>query len=173
MGVDILYITFNRLAYTRQTLPVMIENAGADFSLTIVDNGSSDGTVNYLKSVVKSYKSVIKTIVFNKDNQGLSRPTNQFWRDSQSTFVGKVDNDTLLPPGWLKTLLHAHMQSDRLGVVGGFHHRLEDVNMEKLRCRVINVDGVNLLPDAFIGGCCYIFKRSLQRPPAFFRYMPR
>lgn len=47
-SVDILYITFNRILYTRKTLPAMIENAGAGFSLTVVDNGSTDGTVKYL-----------------------------------------------------------------------------------------------------------------------------
>ena len=172
MTIDILYITYNRLNYTKKTLPLLIENAGTEFSLTIVDNGSTDGTVQYLKQKSREYKSAIKKIIFHNDNQGISPPTNQFWRDSRATFIGKVDNDTLLPKNWLKVLHEAHIKSDKLGVIGGFHHRLEDVNMVKMQQRSISLDGVGLVPDAFIGGCCYLFKRTIQQNIGYLQFDP-
>ena len=162
-SVDILYITFNRLAYTMETLPAMVENAGADFRLTIVDNGSTDGTVDYLKNFARRHGRLISSLRLLERNVGISRPTNEFWQASQAEFLGKVDNDTLCPPGWLARLLEAHNSSRRLGVVGGFHFNPGYVDMQGLEKRVIRVDGVQLVPDAFIGGCCYLFRRSLQR----------
>lgn len=161
--VDILFITFNRLAYTRETLPAMIENAGADFSLTIVDNGSTDGTVDYLKQFARRNHNILSSVRFLEKNVGISQPTNEFWQSSHAEFLGKVDNDTLCPPGWLARLLDAHNRSSRLGIVGGFHFHPDYVNMQALEQRVIDVDGVSLVPDAFIGGCCYIFRRKVQR----------
>lgn len=162
-SVDILYITFNRLAYTRQTLPPMLENAGADFRLTLVDNGSTDGTVDYLKAFVRRHAKRIAAVRFLDHNVGISKPTNDFWHASCADFLGKVDNDTLCPPGWLARLLDAHKQSRRLGVIGGFHFHPDYVDMDGLEQRVIEVDGVRLVPDAFIGGCCYLFRRQVQR----------
>lgn len=161
--VDILYITYNRLAYTKITLPALIENAGADFALTIVDNGSTDGTVDYLAEFARRHPRQIKHICFLDKNTGISPPTNAFWRASRAEFLGKVDNDTLVPPNWLKRLLQAHEQSPDLGVIGGFHFNLKYVDVPALEKRVISVDGVQLIPDAYIGGCCYLFRRSLQR----------
>ncbi|ACS78652.1 glycosyltransferase [Maridesulfovibrio salexigens] len=161
--IDILYLTFNRIAYTKITLPALIENAGAEFSLTIIDNGSTDGTVEYLKAMQKKYKGTIKKILFNSENIGLSLPTNVFWKTSKAQFVGKVDNDTLVPEGWLARLLEAHKKSDKLGVVGGFHFNLAYVDQEALKRRIFSVDGVSLIPDAFIGGCCYLLRKTVQQ----------
>lgn len=162
-SVDILYLTYNRLAYTKVTLPALIENAGADFALTIVDNGSTDGTVEYLAEFSRRHPKQIKHTYFLEKNMGISPPTNAFWRASRAEFLGKVDNDTLVPPNWLKRLLSAHEQSPTLGVIGGFHFNLKYVDVLALEKRVLSVDGVQLIPDAFIGGCCYLFRRSLQR----------
>ena len=171
--VDILYITFNRLSYTRETLPALVENAEAPFRLTIVDNGSTDGTVEYLKQFARSHGNILSTIRFLEKNIGISAPTNAFWQASKAEFLGKVDNDTLCPQGWLKRLLAAHRASDRLGVVGGFHFNPQYVDMPALSKRVISVNGVQLVPDAFIGGCCYLFRRSVQRRHGLIAVGPR
>ncbi|MDD4701687.1 MAG: glycosyltransferase [Desulfovibrio sp.] len=171
--ISILYLTYNRLAYTRMTLPALIENAGMDFALTIVDNGSTDGTVDYLTEFAKRHRKQIKHIYFLDKNMGISIPTNAFWRSSRAEFLGKVDNDTLVPPNWLKRLLEAHEQSPALGVAGGFHFNLKYVDVPALEKRVISVDGVQMIPDAYIGGCCYLFRRSLQRSIGYLAVGPR
>lgn len=162
-SVSILYITYNRLAYTKVTLPALVENAGANFELTIVDNGSTDGTVDYLREFARRHRKQIKHVFFLEKNMGISTPTNAFWRTSNAEFLGKVDNDTLVPRNWLKRLLEAHQRVPDLGVIGGFHFNLGYVDVPALEKRVVSVDGVQLIPDAYIGGCCYLFRRSLQR----------
>jgi glycosyltransferase involved in cell wall biosynthesis len=171
-SVEILYITFNRILYTRRTLPAMIENAGADFALTIIDNGSTDGTVDYLKFIEKKYGNTIKRILYASENKGISLVTNVFWKQARAEFLGKVDNDTLLPPGWLTTLLEAHNKTRRIGVVGGYHFNLDYADMSALEQRVIDVDGVKLIPDAFIGGCCYLFRKSVQEKTGYLKITP-
>ncbi len=170
--VDILYLTFNRIAYTRKTLPAMLETAGANFALTIVDNGSTDGTVDYVKSIAKEYRRVVTRVILHPENQGISLPTNVFWKMSTADFLGKVDNDTLLPLGWLARLLEAHQKTDRIGVLGGYHFHPGHTDMEALERRVVDVDGLGLIPDAFIGGCCYLFRKSLQNKMGYLPIFP-
>lgn len=167
--ISILYITYNRLSYTKETLPALVENAGVDFNLTIVDNGSTDGTVDYLKKFISNNRKIVSSVHFYDRNLGISQPTNEFWRECRSEFLGKVDNDTLCPQGWLARLLEAHMQSKQIGVVGGFHFHPEYVDMAGLEQRVTTIDGVDLVPDAFIGGCCYLFRRKVQRAQGFLK----
>lgn len=150
----------------------MIENAGEDFSLTIVDNGSIDGTIEYLQEMEVRYKKVIRRVLFNSTNRGISLPTNVFWKMSKAEFLGKVDNDTLLPPNWLSTLLAAHRRSNKLGVIGGFHFNMNYVDKAALEKRIIDVDGVGLIPDAFIGGCCYLFRKKLQEQFGYLDIVP-
>ena len=50
--VHILYLTYNRLYYTQKTLPALLNSAeNVKFQIRIVDNGSTDGTVEYLKNL--------------------------------------------------------------------------------------------------------------------------
>lgn len=170
--IDILYITYNRIAYTRKTLPSMIENAGIDFNLTIFDNGSTDGTVEYINLMQKKYGATIRHIFFNHENIGIALPTNLFWKKSTADYVGKVDNDTLLPNDWLKTLVAAQEKSPRIGVIGGFHFNPGYFRDGDLENRVLDIDGVSMIPDAFIGGCCYIMPRHIQQAHGYMHVTP-
>ena len=95
LKVQIIYLTFNRLYYTKITLPALLDSSNhISFQVRIVDNGSTDGTVEYLKSLNHPR---IEKIIYNKKNKGLVQPTKQFWKESNATFVSKIDNDILVP----------------------------------------------------------------------------
>lgn len=115
---------------------------------------------------------MVKRIVLNKMNMGISLPTNLFWEASEAEFLGKVDNDTLVPPGWLARLVDAFQKSDRLGVVGGYHFNPGYADLKALDRRVVDINGVGLVPDAFIGGCCYLFRKSLQKKMGYLFVKP-
>ncbi len=84
--VAIFSLTYDRLDYTKKCFESLYKTAGYDFDHFVVDNGSQDGTVEYLK---KAYpKKVIKdgtvdkwhdnmVIIENKENVGISKASNQ------------------------------------------------------------------------------------------------
>jgi hypothetical protein len=51
MKVDLLYLTRNRLSYARHSLPTLLADHEEEFTLTIWDNGSSDGTRGFFESI--------------------------------------------------------------------------------------------------------------------------
>jgi len=161
--VAVLYLTYNRLEYTKLSLKALLENTEYPFELHIVDNGSTDGTQEWLEQQRDLFPEVIRSLTLNNENRGLAAPTNEFWDRTGTDLIGKVDNDTLVPKGWLSKLVEAHLNSDRLGVIGGFHFQPEDFVESLCLDRLLNVDSVGILRDRHIGGCCYIMKRKVQQ----------
>ena len=158
--VDIIYITFNRLYYTQKTLPVLLDSCDYPFHVQIVDNGSTDGTVEYLQ---KLNHPRIEKVIYNNKNEGLVKPTKQFWKDSHSGLVGKIDNDILVPKGWIEKLVYAHQKIPQLGVVGFCHFKKEDFNKFVVKKKVENINGVYIRRQPWIGGNYIIKSHHLKK----------
>ncbi len=131
MKIEIVYITYNRLEYTRKSLSALFADPSEKFSLTIWDNSSSDGTVEYLKNDVSDTR--IADIVFSKENIGQTQAANQIWSKSRADLIGKVDNDCLMNPGWTRILAQAHSDIENLGVVACWPFPLEDFDEDAAR----------------------------------------
>lgn len=68
MTVELVLITYNRLARTKLALASVLSDPTEEFSLTIWDNASTDGTVEYVKKEVNDPR--IADIIFSKENVG-------------------------------------------------------------------------------------------------------
>ncbi len=167
MKVDILYITYNRIESTILTLPKLLQSTAYPFNLTIIDNGSSDNTVDYLREAARKYSSrkPIRLIV-NKINQGLSKPTNTFWKESKADLVGKIDNDILVEDGWLEKLINAHETIHDLAIIGGFHFPKEVFDYDKCKHNIYQYDDIQILRQPYIGGN-YIAKKKFLMEKGF------
>jgi GT2 family glycosyltransferase/Flp pilus assembly protein TadD len=160
--VSLAMFTYNRIKYTREALKTLMGNTRYPFDLVIIDNHSTDGTRQWLEEIRWRYADRIKEVIFNPKNEGLPGPTNAFWQSSTADLLGKVDNDTLVPPGWLERLVDAHRKMPDLAVVGGYHFRAEDFDETAAQAKIVQANGVRILFDTHIGGCCYLMKKSVQ-----------
>ncbi len=94
MKLSIITLTYNKLEYTKKFVTSLYKYT-KDFELIIVDNGSSDGTVEYLKSLgVK--------LILNEENHGFSRGNNQGLELAEGEYIGFLNNDILLYPNWFE-----------------------------------------------------------------------
>jgi glycosyltransferase involved in cell wall biosynthesis len=126
--------TYNRLNYTKLALASILADPCEEFALTIWDNASTDGTVEYLKNEVRDRR--IADIIFSDQNVGQTAAVNEIWGRSKADLLGKVDNDCLVTAGWTKTLAEAHKDIDNLGVVACWHFFEEDFNYEKAKHKI-------------------------------------
>lgn len=88
------------------------------FDLIIVDNASSDGTVEYLKSVEKERANF--KLVCNDENLGYSKGNNigiKMALEGDYEYIGLLNNDILFTPGWLENTLKIFELDSRLGMV--------------------------------------------------------
>jgi rhamnopyranosyl-N-acetylglucosaminyl-diphospho-decaprenol beta-1,3/1,4-galactofuranosyltransferase len=65
--IPVLMITYNRLEYTKKALEALFLSQGR--KIFIIDNGSSDGTREWLES--HPWKMTMN-ITYNKDNIGIA-----------------------------------------------------------------------------------------------------
>jgi len=158
MTIDLVFITYNRLEYTKLALASVLAEPTEEFSLTIWDNASTDGTVEYLKNEVNDQR--IADIVFSKENVGQVTAVNEVWGRSQADLLGKLDNDCLVTPGWTRALAQAHNDIPRLGVVACWHFFPEDFDYERAKHKIQTFNGHQILRHPWTCGTGLLIKRD-------------
>ncbi len=99
--IDIVIPSFNGKYLLEKHLPQVFNNSDYLHKVIIIDNGSTDGTIEWLK---KEYPEVI--IVKNKTNLGFTKPVNQGVAKSNSEYIVLLNNDVRPEKGYLKNTLH-------------------------------------------------------------------
>lgn len=107
--VSIVIPVFNQLAYTKTCLE-SIRSAGGASEIIVVDNGSSDGTPEYLAS----FPGI--QVIRNAENLGCAASWNEGVRASRSKWIVILNNDVIVSPGWLEGLL-AFAEEEGLDIV--------------------------------------------------------
>lgn len=134
MTIDLVFVTYNRLHYTKLALASVLADLEEEFSLTIWDNASSDGTTEYLKKVVNDHR--ITNIIYSKNNIGQTAAINEVWSKSKADLLGKLDNDCLVTPGWTRILAEAHKDIPNLGVVACWHFFPDDFDYQRAKHKI-------------------------------------
>jgi glycosyltransferase involved in cell wall biosynthesis len=121
--VAVYTITYNRLEYTKQCFESLYQTAGYDFYHYIVDNGSTDGTREWLEETKNK-----QALILNPDNKGISIASNQIVEKLVGKYdiIVKVDNDCMfLTDGWLKKMVEIYNSNHLLALscyVQGLQH---------------------------------------------------
>ncbi|WKZ56927.1 MAG: glycosyltransferase family 2 protein [Bdellovibrionota bacterium] len=114
--VSIIIPVFNQLHYTRQCLEsVWSTTAGHDLEVIVFDNGSTDGTLEYLRSAQASQPALV--VQHSDKNLGYSPANNQAAEIARGDRLVLLNNDTITTPGWLSALL-APLEHAAVGIVG-------------------------------------------------------
>ncbi len=158
MTIDLVFITYNRLDYTKLALASVLADPTEEFSLTIWDNASTDGTDEYLKNEISDRR--ITDIIFSKENIGQTAATNKVWSSSKADLLGKLDNDCLVTPGWTRTLAEAHKDIPNLGVVACWHYFPEDFDYERAKHKIRRLGRHQILVHPWTCGTGLLTKRE-------------
>ena len=123
MSVDVLYLAWNRLAFTRtsfQLLTVNTDWAKVD-RLVVYDDGSTDGTLEYLRDAIlriPGYVELRRTLL-----RSPVAITLDYLNGPHADLVAKIDNDIAVPPDWLAPpldVLDRNPPLDLLGLAAGW-----------------------------------------------------
>ena len=112
--VTLVMAVRNQLARTRACLDALRATT-EPFALTVVDNGSTDGTVEFFERFPHAYPL---RFIPNPANDGVIRSLNRAWRQSDTEHLCFLHNDTeMIEPEWLARLLAA-LAEPRAGLAG-------------------------------------------------------
>ena len=152
--VNISIITFNRLEYTKRCIDSILQHTDYPHIITIVDNGSKDGTREFLKTL-KS-QGTIKNLVLLDENIGVAKASNIAWLlEPSSEYYLKFDNDILVQKShWLTPMVETIYGIPVLGAVA---YNLENANYP---LQPMNGYRIRLKHGNLGGGCMLIPKRT-------------
>lgn len=110
--VAIIIINWNGRQHLAACLPSLAGQSYRDFEIILVDNGSTDDSLAWVRSHFPQIR-----ILENPSNQGFAAPNNQAIRASQGEFVVLLNNDTVADPAWLATLVAVADHDPAIGMV--------------------------------------------------------
>lgn len=119
--ISVITLTHNKLDVTRTCLTSLLGTASQPWELIVVDNGSSDGTDQWLREFRRTAaeQNVRVTIIGNPGNIGCSTARNQGIARAEGRRLVFIDNDIALRSRhWLRDMEHALDTLDRAAMVG-------------------------------------------------------
>lgn len=103
--VSVIIPVFNRVELTRQCLEAVYRTVPPGLcEIVVVDNGSTDGTSDFLAGEAAAGRI---NFVRSERNLGFARACNLGAARSQGRYLLFLNNDTIPTPGWVEALLRA------------------------------------------------------------------
>lgn len=93
-------LTYDGRALLDQCLPSVLAQKFEGFEVVVVDNGSSDGTVEHVQATWPQVR-----LVALEENVGVTAALNAMVDTAESEFVALLNNDVELEPTWLPRLI--------------------------------------------------------------------
>ena len=113
---SVIVLTHDNLAFSRMCLASLLENTDyPNYELIVVDNASSDGTVEELRRLAGSIPHF--KVILNDHNVGFGPGNNQGLAAATGEILVLLNNDTMGPRGWL-TRLTRHLDDAAVGLIG-------------------------------------------------------
>ncbi len=96
---------WNQCEFTRQCLQALFRfTRPGSWELIVVDNGSTDGTADYLAGV-QDASAVPVTVITNPRNVGFPAAVNQGLQVASGDYLVLLNNDAVVTEGWLEHLI--------------------------------------------------------------------
>lgn len=159
--MSIIVLNYNRLEYSTRTITNLINRTTVPHEFIFVDNGSVDGTREFLSSLMNN-KTNAKRVrcIFNPSNYGVAGGRNEGLRLVEGEYIITIDDDILVPKNYDKKLIQA-CDVEQMGITG--------VSVERKDYPVQVIDGVKLqVKKGNLGGACLCLPRRVFDQVGYF-----
>ena len=109
--VSIITVSYNGKKHLKEFLLSLRKLKYPKFELILVDNNSSDDSVEF----VKKYHKWVK-LIQNKENLGFVGGNNIGIKKAQGKYIVLLNNDTKVEPNWLKELIKPLEENQKIAV---------------------------------------------------------
>jgi len=141
--VCIAIVTYNSGRYIRRCLDSVLQQEGPKIEVVVVDNASTDNTIE----ILKEFKGRIRWVLSGR-NLGFAEAQNRAIGSSRSEWVLTLNPDVLLLPGFVRMLVDAGETDPGAGAVCG---------------KLLSIGpGFQLLPDSRIDSTGIFFTPAMR-----------
>lgn len=114
--ISITVTNWNGGKLTRDCLFSIKKYTSLPYELIIVDNGSTDGSLEMIES---EFPNAI--LIKNLENLGAVKAANQEIKITNGDYIVHLDNDTKVTKNWLENLIRVAKSDKKIGIVGCKH----------------------------------------------------
>ncbi len=115
MKVSIIVAVFNRENFIGACVESLLKQSIEDYEVIIVDDGSSDRTVEILRNFQASNLKVL----INETNKGKTYSLNKGLREAQGRFIAITDSDCVADSDWIRELTKPFEMDEQIMITGG------------------------------------------------------
>jgi hypothetical protein len=127
--VSVITPTYNRMRFLPECIDSVLAQNWPNFEYIISDDGSTDGTREYIKFLNKSLKNKIK--YFWRKNQGATSAINFAIKKSKGEFICIMDSDDIMLPESIRSRAEFLVRNREANYVYGKRYILESRNEYK------------------------------------------
>jgi GT2 family glycosyltransferase len=120
-NVSVVVLNWNGLHFLGACLESLMRQTWADYEVIVVDNGSTDGSIDYVRTNFPSVK-----LIENRRNLGFAQGNNIGFQAVLGDYVIALNNDARVPRNFVEVLVKCASSDPQIGSVG---------------CRIIQEDG--------------------------------
>ncbi len=110
--ISVVIVNWNGLHFLKDCLPLLYKSSYTKFEVVLVDNGSTDGSLEFIQ---KEYPKII--VVRNSVNKGFAEANNQGYEKTKGEYVLLLNNDTKVTKNFMEPLINALKADKKLGAV--------------------------------------------------------
>jgi len=111
-AISVIIANLNGERYLADCLTSLFAQSFRDFEVIVVDNGSTDGSLNLFRKDFPWVK-----VIALAENTGFARANNTGFEASSSEYIATLNNDTIVDSGWLQALYDAAKNDHTVGMV--------------------------------------------------------
>jgi GT2 family glycosyltransferase len=116
-NISVIIVNYNTKDLLKNCLKSLEKHhCGLSLEIFIVDNGSSDSSVDYLKTL-KNKNNIDYIVIFNGKNLGFAKACNQAIDYAKGKYVLLLNSDTLIKDNSLKLLYEFAEKHPKAGIV--------------------------------------------------------
>lgn len=122
---SVIFLAHNEIAHTRACIESIRFRTDEPIEMVLVDNGSTDGTAEYFRSLARFDPRV--KLILNPTNRGYPAAVNQGMHEATGDQLLLLNNDTIVTTGWLRRMLRALHGDRTIGLVGPCSNRVSGI----------------------------------------------
>lgn len=103
--LSIVIPTYNRIDSLRHCINSVLQQLCQGLEIIIIDDGSTDGTVDYLRTIKENYQNNM-VVIINPGNFGVNYSRNRGIERATKEFILFLDSDDELAPGCLRHIIN-------------------------------------------------------------------
>ncbi len=160
--VSIIILNFSGKQFLKDCLSSVLAQSYNNFEITLFDNNSTDGSIEFVKSEIRDSRV---NIIKSETNLGFAGGNNEAMKYCNNDLVILLNNDTIVKEFWLENLVSSMNGSKTVAssyvITNGIPEKYYTTNgsVSYLMYNIMNIFP-NIEDEFYPNGCSLIFRKS-------------